>query len=123
MEAQFSVEHSQHVVAGREVVVLALQGQLAAETYMELQTALEAIGAEAPAEPRVVLDCAGLDYVSSAGLGVLSKTTKEFRERQGDLRLAAMREQIFSIVKLLGFDQVIKCFAGVDEAIASFAGS
>jgi anti-anti-sigma factor len=38
----------------------------------------------------VTLDCAGLEYVSSAGLGVLLKTQKRLKASSGKLRLVGV---------------------------------
>ncbi|RMG09966.1 MAG: anti-sigma factor antagonist [Planctomycetota bacterium] len=101
-----------------EVKVLSLKGQLDAHTFSSLQKELESAGNEA--QPRVVLDCGALEYISSAGLGVLKKMSREFRDRQGDIRLAALPPKIDNVVQLLGFDKILRVFGGLDEAVRSF---
>lgn len=100
------------------VEVLALSGQLDAHTFPQLQDALEALAAEA--RHKVVLDCTKLEYVSSAGLGVLKKMSRELREQAGDIRLAALTPKIKNVVDLLGFSQVIQVFGDSEAAVASF---
>jgi len=118
--SEFEIVSSSREVDGRVVEVLSLEGELDAKTFLALQQRLEQISdAE---RPSVVLDCGNLAYISSAGLGVLNKMTKVFREADGDVRLAALPAKIKSIVDLLGFSQVIQVHGTVDDAVASFGG-
>ena len=118
--AEFEVVRTSRDAGKAKVSVLALRGQLDAETFPGLQGELEEV-LDGAAEPKVVLDCSDLEYISSAGLGVLSKMTKEFRDKSGDLRLCSLPEKIASVVSLLGFDQVIQVFPHSDDAVQSFA--
>lgn len=104
-----------------DVEVLHLKGQLDAHSFPQLQDTLERIDAANP--PRVVLDCSGLEYVSSAGLGVLKKMSREFRQREGDLRLSTLQPKIANVIDLLGFSAVIKVFPSKDDAVDSFRAS
>jgi len=56
----------------------------------------------------VTLDCAGLDYISSAGLGVLLKTQKRLLASNGKLRLAGLKPHIIDIFTYSGFDQLFE---------------
>lgn len=114
----FKIDQTTRDASGKSVRVLNLKGQLDAHTFPKLQEELEAI--VEGHEPRVVLDCANLEYISSAGLGVLKKMTREFRGKQGDIRLAQLPPKIDNVVSLLGFSQVLKTFKGLDEAVQSY---
>src|SRR5437762_2186277 len=101
----FSLNESKKERAGKSVRVLSVQGELDAHTFPRLQEKLEqAIG---EAEKAIVIDCGRLDYISSAGLGVLKRMVKEIRTTGGDIRLAALSEKIHNIVNLLGFSKII----------------
>jgi anti-anti-sigma factor len=103
---------------GTKVKVVNVKGQLDAHTFLTLQKELETtLTAD---DPRLVLDCDGLDYISSAGLGVLKKMVREFRGKGGDIRLARVSDKIDNVMKLLGFSKVIKVFGGLDEAVSSY---
>ena len=56
----------------------------------------------------VTLDCQGLDYISSAGLGVLLKTQKRLMGAGGKLRLKAVSPHIRDIFTYSGFDQIFE---------------
>jgi anti-anti-sigma factor len=56
----------------------------------------------------VTLDCTGLDYISSAGLGVLLKTQKRLLVANGKLRLAGLKPHLLDVFTYSGFDQLFE---------------
>ena len=56
----------------------------------------------------VTLDCSGLDYISSAGLGVLLKTQKRLLASNGKLRLAGLKPHLLDVFTYSGFDQLFE---------------
>jgi anti-sigma B factor antagonist len=56
----------------------------------------------------VTIDCGELEYISSAGLGVLLKTHKRLASADGGLRLVAMRHHVRDIFKYSGFDRIFQ---------------
>lgn len=69
---------------------------------------------------RIVMDLAGVDYISSAGWGVFISHLKEAREHSGDLRLAGMIPNVREIFELLEFDTILNSFATSSQAAQSF---
>jgi anti-sigma B factor antagonist len=59
-------------------------------------------------EGTATLDCSGLDYISSAGLGVLLKTQKRLLAAGGKLRLAGVNRHLRDIFGYSGFDQLFE---------------
>ena len=57
---------------------------------------------------RVVLDCSRLEYISSAGLGVLLKTQKRLAAGAGGLRLTSVNRHIRDIFQYSGFDLILE---------------
>ena len=60
----------------------------------------------------VTLDCRGLDYISSAGLGVLLKTHKRLLGSGGKLRLTGVGPHLKDIFAYSGFDQLFEIVPG-----------
>lgn len=56
----------------------------------------------------VTLDCARLEYISSAGLGVLLKTQKRLLGASGRLRLASVQPHLHDVFVYSGFDQLFE---------------
>jgi anti-sigma B factor antagonist len=56
----------------------------------------------------VTLDCSRLDYISSAGLGVLLKTQKRLLASNGKLRLSGLKPHLHDVFTYSGFDQLFE---------------
>ena len=56
----------------------------------------------------VSVDCSRLEYISSAGLGVLLKTQKRLLGSGGKLRLIGVNRHLQDIFKYSGFDQIFE---------------
>ena len=56
----------------------------------------------------VTLDCRGLEYISSAGLGVLLKTQKRLLASGGKLKLTGVNRHLQDIFRYSGFDQIFE---------------
>ena len=57
------------------------------------------------------LDCTSLEYISSAGLGVLLKTQKRLRANAGQLQLTGVNRHVHDIFRYAGFDQIFEISA------------
>ena len=69
---------------------------------------------------RIVVNCAGLSYIASAGLGAMMGAIEEIRDNGGDLRLTELNETVLNIFEILGFNHLYKIFHSELEAITSF---
>jgi len=56
----------------------------------------------------VTLDCSRLEYISSAGLGVLLKTQKRLMASAGRIKLARVNPHLRDIFQYSGFDQIFE---------------
>jgi anti-anti-sigma factor len=81
---------------------VALKGRLDASQAAAAQAALDRT------QGVVTLDCSGLEYISSAGLGVLLKTQKRLMAGSGRLRLLRVGKHLQDIFKFSGFDQILE---------------
>ena len=61
-----------------------------------------------------IVDMAALDYISSAGLGVLMKTQKRIMANGGGLRLINVNHHIGDIFRFSGFDQIFEIVRAAD---------
>jgi anti-sigma B factor antagonist len=57
---------------------------------------------------KVTLDCSHLEYISSAGLGVLLKTQKRLMSSGGALRLSGVNRHLKDIFVYSGFDKIFE---------------
>jgi len=101
-----------------EVTLVSIRNELDASTA---QRAKEAFGALIDGGAvRLVMDLSNLDYIDSAGLGVLVSTLKMLRARGGDLRLFGVKDSVKMIFDLTRLSRVFTIFPGKEEALASF---
>lgn len=71
----------------------------------------------------IIVDLAGVDYISSAGWGIFISHIKQVRSHEGDIKLANMVPNVREIYELLEFDNVLKAYDSTDAARDDFAGS
>lgn len=103
------------------VCVLSLTGELDAHTAPEFDAALQSrIDA---GDAQLVADGAGLEYVSSAGLGVFMAYVEPTRDLGGELKIAALPARVAEVFDLLGFHEVFDIAATVDDAVARFGAT
>jgi anti-sigma B factor antagonist len=71
---------------------------------------------------KIVLNCAGLRYIASAGLGAIMGAIEEIRGNGGDIRITELNETVHNIFEILGFNHLYRVFPSEMEAILSFRG-
>ncbi len=69
---------------------------------------------------RIVVDLAGVDYISSAGWGIFISHIKDVRDHGGDIKLANMIPNVYEIYELLEFDNVLQAYNSADRARDKF---
>lgn len=92
---------------GAKGVVVA-SGRLDAAQSPGAQTFLDGVSG------LVTLDCGKLEYISSAGLGVLLKTQKRLMASGGKLRLVGVNRHLRDIFLYSGFDQIFEIEAAAE---------
>ena len=97
-----------------QVIILSLVGRLDANTSKDLEenliTLIEANNR------RFIIDCAKLDYISSAGLRVLLMGAKKLKSLDGSIALASLKEHIKDIFEIAGFLSIFSIFNNAEEA-------
>ncbi|MBU8932733.1 MAG: STAS domain-containing protein [candidate division Zixibacteria bacterium] len=68
----------------------------------------------------ILIDLAGVDYISSAGWGIFISHIKDIRDNDGDIKLASMIPNVYEIYELLEFDKVLRSYTSIDEARVDF---
>jgi anti-sigma B factor antagonist len=95
-----------------------ISGYLDSSTFPQLQEHLDNLLKQG--SHYYLLDLENLDYISSAGLGVLMGILREVREKEGDLKIINMSEKIARVFDLLGFSRLMKVYPSEAEALDSF---
>lgn len=95
---------------------VALGGRLDTHTYSALDEALVPLLGTGPAT--LVLDLAGLEYISSAGIRSIFKARKVLAARQGKVLIANPQPQIQKVFDLVKAVPMGEIFASTAEADA-----
>jgi anti-sigma B factor antagonist len=69
---------------------------------------------------QIIVDLAGVEYISSAGWGIFISHIKDVRSNDGDIKLAGMVPNVYEIYELLEFDNVLQAHLSVEEARDGF---
>lgn len=67
----------------------------------------------------VVLDFAGVDYISSVGLRALMIAAKQVAQQHGAIAIAALTPVVAEVFQVSQFDRVFRVFASVEAAVAA----
>ncbi len=102
------------------VLTLALKGRLDVSSSKAAEERILAL--IDAGEHRLVLDLAGLDYVSSIGLRVFMLVAKRLKSVDGRLALCALQPAIGKLIEIAGLEQVLRVFSTRKEAEEELAG-
>jgi anti-sigma B factor antagonist len=101
-----------------DIVVAAPIGRVDHAGAGQLEQWLAPILAESSAGKRgLILDFAGVDYISSVGLRVLMIAAKQMRGRGARIVVAALQPVVTEIFAISRFDSVLEVFPSVRAAI------
>lgn len=68
-------------------------------------------------EKKFVIDCSGMDYVSSSGLRIFLMALKKVKALNGRFVLCSLQENIREIFEISGFTTIFDIYGNQDEAI------
>ncbi|MFY7842942.1 MAG: STAS domain-containing protein [Rhabdochlamydiaceae bacterium] len=97
---------------------LSLEGRLDASSSSDLGEKLKNI-LSSP-HVKVVVDCSNLNYLSSAGMRFFLMSTKTIKANFGQICFCHFQPDVMEIIKMAGFESILKIFPTKDEALASF---
>ena len=95
---------------------LLVQGEVDASSSIHLEEGLQLAMSESK---RIIVDLAGLEYISSAGLGVFMSIIQELENEDIQFILFGMSEKVSEVFEILGLDQLLEIKKDQQEAIAA----
>jgi anti-anti-sigma factor len=116
-EVDFKLDVSER--AEGDVTVVTVNGDLDAASAPGLEKKLRALVQDH--RTRLALDLEGVTYIASAGFRALQSILLAARANGGELRIASVRPEVKEVFELTGFDQVLKLYDSLADAIGSFA--
>jgi anti-sigma B factor antagonist len=102
-----------------DISVLSLHGYLDAHTAPQFEKAIqeEYDGGRV----RIIVNCAGLTYISSAGLGVFMSFIEDVRAANGDIKICSVTDTVYQVFEILGFPSLFDILADQPAATRRFA--
>lgn len=101
-------------------VVVEVEGRLDSVTSSELEK--EILSYLQSGEHNLLIDFAGLDYISSAGLRVLLMAAKKAKAEGGRVVLANLVKNVKEVFDIAGFTSIFPVFQSQDDALAAIKG-
>lgn len=95
--------------------VVTVSGRLDTVESPKLEKTL--IGILDSGKKRIVLDCDGVDYVSSSGLRVFLLLMKRVTQAEGRFYLANIKPDVREVIEVSGFSKLIGIYESVDKAV------
>jgi anti-sigma B factor antagonist len=100
------------------IAVVTLQGPMTLGSSLKLIDA-QINTAIAEGVSHMIIDLTGVDYVDSAGLGMLMYTYGTLNEKDGSLRLCGIASRVMSLLKLTKTDAVLSIDPTRAESLAA----
>jgi anti-sigma B factor antagonist len=102
-----------------QVVVLDARGRitLGPETESLRRKVGEVLGA---GHTRIVLDLANVDYIDSAGLGILVSSAASTRRAGGELKLVNLTKRVHDLMQITHLSTLFEVHDTVEKACLSF---
>jgi anti-sigma B factor antagonist len=69
---------------------------------------------------KIIMDFGALDYISSAGLRVILKATKDMKRLDGQIVLCALQDYVREVFEISGFDTLLPIVPTMDDAFKKF---
>jgi anti-sigma B factor antagonist len=73
-----------------------------------------------PGTAKVVVNLQAVDYIDSAGLGVLVGLFVSARNRGGELKLVSPNQRTTELLRRTSLDKIFRVYGSNEEAVAAF---
>lgn len=95
--------------------ILLLKGEVDASNSVILDEAITQMVTNG--SKSILVDGTGLEYISSAGLGVFMSYLEDFQEKEIDMKIFSLSDRVFEVFKILGLDQLIRIYPDKKTAL------
>ena len=102
-----------------DITVFAVEGYLDAHTAPRFEKSIQ--DEFDAGRFKIIVDCAGLTYISSAGLGVFMSFVEDVRDRGGDIKICALNEAVYQVFDILGFPALFDIVPDQPAAVQKFS--
>lgn len=101
-----------------DISIVRVDGVIDTTTSTELEKVMNSLVDQK--RHRIIVDLAGVEYISSAGWGIFISNIREIRSSKGDIKLVRMIPEVYEVFELLEFDTILKAYDSLEEAKKDF---
>ena len=101
-----------------DVSVLEASGVLDINTVGEFEEAFQTLFRNK--KDRIILDLGKLNYISSAGIGILVGNIKDIRRNRGDIKISQVNPDVYKVFEILELPKLFQFLPGEREAALAF---
>lgn len=97
------------------VEIFNVKGSLDSNTSPEFETLIYQTLEKG--ERKLILNLENLDYISSAGIRVMLKTTKDLKRMEGNIVLCSLQDYVREVFDIAGFDGYLNIESNLEGAL------
>ncbi len=99
------------------VEIFKIKGSLNSNTSPEFETLI--YKSLENGQRKLILNLEDLDYISSAGIRVMLKTTKDLKRMDGNIVLCSLQDYVREVFDIAGFDGYLNIENNLDAAMTA----
>jgi len=98
-----------------EIEIFSIKGSLDSNTSPEFESQIYV--ALEKGRRKLILNLEDLEYISSAGIRVMLKTTKDLKRMEGNIVLCSLQDYVREVFDIAGFDGYLNIENDLDDAM------
>lgn len=100
------------------IKILAISGEMNANTSSEVDNRLTNL--IMGGNKKLIVNLAGLNYISSAGLRVFLSANKLIKKQNGELRISNLNDLVKEVFEISGFTMIFSIYSDEKDALKDF---
>lgn len=101
-----------------DVTTVQIDDRLEADTVQEFRDTMLQLASKG--KIKIVLDLGKVSFIDSSGLGCCVSVLRQFRQNDGDIKLACIMDSIRPLIEIVRLHRVFDIYDSVEEAVRSF---
>jgi anti-anti-sigma factor len=97
-----------------DIIVVRIKGRLDAASSPQLEKKINSIIESG--HFKLILNLAGVDYLSSAGMRLMLSVSKKLKHVEGKVVACNLNDEVMDVIKMAGFHQVLELYPSEEES-------
>jgi len=104
------------IIKENDITTLNIVGEVDASSSIQLDESLGSVVSNG--DPIILIDCEGLNYISSAGLGVFMSYIEDVNTKNIKMALFGLNDKVKNVFDILGLDQLLTIVKTKEDALS-----